>query len=498
MKISILMFLLLIFWVPSAFGGWSEDMRLTYRHFEIEPQVIARNDTVHVVWNEVAGPMRISYLRSTDAGLDWGNIIDLTEPGHLGTMPNLSLAIDKVFVGWGDEDTNLVNWVSNVGYSISIAGESWPPPSYIFHRWTIRGYGKISTTMSSDSIYLAFLPWISDSAGNQLIFFKYSSDIGSTWSDSVVIGRTPQYLNGLSMKKCGHSIYVVWSGLPYPDGQMFEVIVTASQDGGLTWLEPFQLSSEDLWAAQHSCIACDDFNGNAAIGWVDSRESHGFPGDLYLRMTSDGGSTWGEELHATSHHKVASSRLDIRGDSIWAVWSDWDVGRYGYSNTEIAFTKSTDRGQNWAPYERLTYAEGYSQAPWISYDLGKLHLVWEESRRPPDSTRDEIYYKRYDAEPDSIRQDDTGNIPKGINLSAYPNPFNSSVMITYSTLNKGGTIAIYDIQGQQVRTFNLTGKEGKIIWDACDAQGNKVCSGLYFAKATNNINSSYIKLIYLK
>jgi flagellar hook assembly protein FlgD len=66
---------------------------------------------------------------------------------------------------------------------------------------------------------------------------------------------------------------------------------------------------------------------------------------------------------------------------------------------------------------------------------------------------------------------------------------------------KGGDveIGIYDLLGKKVREFTLSGaKEGKIKWDATDASGNTVSSGVYFAKATNNANSAHIKLIYLK
>jgi hypothetical protein len=39
----------------------------------------------------------------------------------------------------------------------------------------------------------------------------------------------------------------------------------------------------------------------------------------------------------------------------------------------------------------------------------------------------------------------------------------------------------------------------KINWDATDAMGNKVSSGIYFARAnSNNQKSSTIELIYLK
>jgi flagellar hook assembly protein FlgD len=90
-------------------------------------------------------------------------------------------------------------------------------------------------------------------------------------------------------------------------------------------------------------------------------------------------------------------------------------------------------------------------------------------------------------------------VPKGISLSSYPNPFNSSVVIDYSFgQEEGGELEIYNIQGQLARTFNLSGKEAQIKWDASDAMGNKICSGIYFAKASASQSSKTIKLLLLK
>ena len=425
----------------AALAGWSEDFQLTHRGYEIEPQVIARNDTVHVAWQEVAGPMRISYIRSIDVGNDWNNIIDLIGSGHRGIFPIISFNEGKVFVAWSDLDMQPMDPVHNIGYSYSSDGEIWHGPSYVFPRWSLIGYNAFSSALSGDSIYVTYLPWIVDSSGNELIFFNYSPDLGNSWSDSQVVGRTYEYLNGLKMKQCGGSIYIVWSAVGI---NAFDVFAAISHDGGITWDEPRQLSS-DIMDAQLPCIACDGGNGNVAVGWVDSQESHSFPGDLYLRVTPDGGYSWGNELHATHHHKVASPSLAYIGDSLWAVWSDEDIAHWGTLNYEICFTKSTDMGQSWTPYERLTNAQGLSQSPWISHDNGELHVVWYEEHRPPDSTGDEIYYKRY--EPDvGIGDDGRNRLPSTITLADYPNPFNSSVIITYSDL-KGGEIDIMILKG---------------------------------------------------
>ncbi|MBD3168435.1 MAG: T9SS type A sorting domain-containing protein, partial [candidate division Zixibacteria bacterium] len=71
------------------------------------------------------------------------------------------------------------------------------------------------------------------------------------------------------------------------------------------------------------------------------------------------------------------------------------------------------------------------------------------------------------------------------------------------TLNnpEGGDIevVIYNLYGQEIKRFQAHGgKEVKIGWDATDAMGNELSSGIYFARARTSQSSQTIKLMYLK
>jgi hypothetical protein len=468
-----------------VYAGWSEDVRLTNRGYEILPQVIARGDTVHVAWQQIATDMFVSYMRSTNGGDSWDSLFNLTESGHQGTNIDLMLSGNKIFVGWDDENTNLPNWVANIAYTASPYGGAWPRPNYVYPD-TMRNHPSYDGGIINhlDSIYVVYNATWEDSIDNPIIFL-YSSDFGQTWSQEVTVGHTYNYTNPLQIAKCGRTLYIVWSGDNPPTIFNRRVIATASRDGGQSWSEPFLISSNEH-TAQHSCVACDEETGYFAVGWMDFTFSGGFPGDLFVRLTTDGGISWGDIHYATSHHKVSDPQIDIRGDSLWAVWSDRDTA-YGHLNSEICFSRTTDVGFSWTPYNRLTYAEGRSYTPWISYDNGKLHVVWEDDRDGED-----IYYKRYD--PDPIGIDEHGNIPKGVSLSAYPNPFNSSVLISYSFENaKGGDLKIYDIQGQLVNSLTIMGREGKITWDA-----RSLPSGVYFARLEAKANTTIKKMVLLK
>ncbi|RKX21015.1 MAG: hypothetical protein DRP26_00570 [Candidatus Zixiibacteriota bacterium] len=73
------------------------------------------------------------------------------------------------------------------------------------------------------------------------------------------------------------------------------------------------------------------------------------------------------------------------------------------------------------------------------------------------------------------------------------------------TLNhvKGGEacLEIYDITGRLVKKLQQgveTNGRVNFVWDATDNSGNKVSSGVYFAKALTPQDVKTVKLLYLK
>ena len=73
-----------------------------------------------------------------------------------------------------------------------------------------------------------------------------------------------------------------------------------------------------------------------------------------------------------------------------------------------------------------------------------------------------------------------------INLRTYPNPFNSSVRISFLSYNNSQKIIrIYDMMGVLVRSLyfkNIIKGENYIFWDGKNDLGKTSTSGIYFIK----------------
>ncbi|MCC7430104.1 CotH kinase family protein [bacterium] len=92
-------------------------------------------------------------------------------------------------------------------------------------------------------------------------------------------------------------------------------------------------------------------------------------------------------------------------------------------------------------------------------------------------------------------------LPQKMTLSQnFPNPFNPTTTINYEfkAQNRKGNLVIFNLLGEKVKTFSLK-KNGKILWNGTDENGNLVSSGIYFYRLeTAEGFSESKKMIFLK
>ena len=87
-------------------------------------------------------------------------------------------------------------------------------------------------------------------------------------------------------------------------------------------------------------------------------------------------------------------------------------------------------------------------------------------------------------------------------LAAYPNPFNSSTRIEFTSNNKEDTeFVIYSITGERVFSLDSKSQSNKNIsftWNGNDMSGNTLPSGIYLLTANTINDFKTFKLILLK
>ncbi len=104
---------------------------------------------------------------------------------------------------------------------------------------------------------------------------------------------------------------------------------------------------------------------------------------------------------------------------------------------------------------------------------------------------DSFYYRRTHYVPEEVI-DESKELPKGISLKAYPNPFNSAVSLELP--NDTESIEISDISGRIIhRHSDLDGRQ-KVIWQP----EQHISSGVYLTRTIGTGDSNTAKIIYIR
>ncbi|MDD3642749.1 MAG: FlgD immunoglobulin-like domain containing protein [Candidatus Krumholzibacteria bacterium] len=124
-------------------------------------------------------------------------------------------------------------------------------------------------------------------------------------------------------------------------------------------------------------------------------------------------------------------------------------------------------------------ADGFSSFHWccLEFDAEGRRLI------VADNGYNRVY--EFCLEPVTGVDEEIPAVP-GLDLRAYPNPFNPAVTISFS-LDRASDVrlGIYDAAGRHIVTLRdgtMGPGEHRIAWDGCDGRGNRVAAAIYFAR----------------
>lgn len=202
------------------------------------------------------------------------------------------------------------------------------------------------------------------------IFFKYSNDLGKTWSEDIRVTDSKDTLIEPSIAVGSNDkIHVVWQN----DG-IDEIYYISSSDGGLTWNEKIMLS-EGQSLKEFPDVASDGDYVYAT--WMDKKEGNF---EIYFRRSTDNGKTWEPEQRLTNC-KTDGERPSLtigKDGTIHIVWYDWCDGP-----SRIFYSYSKDKGITWSDVRRVTDKSSISGHPYLLVDKqNKLHLIYVKGNKP--------------------------------------------------------------------------------------------------------------------
>jgi carboxyl-terminal processing protease len=263
-------------------------------------------------------------------------------------LANLALA------QWGP-DVRLTN---NTGSSVTSSNNAWCIAS------------------NGDTLHVA---WKDNRDGNNELYYKRSTDGGTTWEPDTRLTNNPSEMRDVSIAVSGNVVHIVWQDNRDGDGEMY---YKRSLDSGTTWSADTRLTNAVDWSEFPSMAVSAS---GVHVVWTDFRDHNG-DYEIYYKRSADGGSTWDPDTRLT--YNVAYSGFPAvasSGMNVHVVWED-DRDVHG----EIYYKRSVDGGVNWGADTRITNNSLSSWDPSVAVSNSVVHVVWMEDVNPGDY---EIFYK---------------------------------------------------------------------------------------------------------
>jgi hypothetical protein len=354
---------------------WEPDIRLSNDSDRAYlPAITSDANGLHVVWfDERDGNCEIYYKCSTDFGNTWwGPDVRLTNDASYSGWPAITSDANGLHVVWYDErDGNAEIYYKHS----SDFGTTWNADVRLTNDASYSYCSCSAITSAANGLHVV---WQDNRDGNWEIYYKHSPDFGNTWEPDVRLTNDSSRSGPPVITSDANGLHVVW--YDERDGNR-EIYYKRSTDFGNTWEPDVRLTN----ATNRSDFPAitSDANGLHVV-WIDNRDGKM---EIYYKHSPDFGNTWEPDVRLVSYPR-APWNLAITSDTngLHVVWEDWGVGR------EIYYKHSPDFGNTWKRDVRLTNAPDMSGYPAITSDIHGLHVVWYDKR--DGFLNSEIYYKR--------------------------------------------------------------------------------------------------------
>ncbi|MFQ6611388.1 MAG: class II glutamine amidotransferase, partial [Fidelibacterota bacterium] len=150
----------------------------------------------------------------------------------------------------------------------------------------------------------------------------------------------------------------------------------------------------------------------------------------------------------------------------------------------------------------LTSHLAIMSTPPSSNPAGNLNWMPVQDRRVVRFTPSGIVFESGIIGIDSLAQLNEGDW-ESYKINAYPNPFNSNIMINITIDNFAPPeLTIYDINGRMVYQFDNSDKPSngtlQLNWDGKDFNGNLLSSGMYFVRLNAGSRTGVHKIILIR
>lgn len=271
----------------------------------------------------------------------------------------------------------------------SMVCAGWEKPFSIVQDSALLPFNNARGIASGQTGALHVVWWTPSSGAPGEIYYKCSTNNGTTWSQEVQLStNVGGWTDCPAIAARNQYVHVIWED---GDGPIY---YNRSTNGGATWIGQTNLSGPTPWAHMPSIAVS---GSNVHVVWADRRNG-GAVGIwfIYYRHSTDNGATWGSvdslTCAKTDEYGDPSPSISASDSNVYISWQDFrDLGL----SLEIYFRRSTNNGTTWSSDTRLTngaYSFYFAPRPTLASAGSDVHVVWEETGG--DTLLQHLYYIR--------------------------------------------------------------------------------------------------------
>lgn len=329
-----------------------------------------------------------------------------------------------------------------------------------------------------DSLHGAVIAWEDRRGGNYDIYALRITSSGTPaigWTvDGLPICNAPgDQTQPTLISDFSNGALIAWTDARGVDKDIYEQHITSAAAVAAGWTANGNfvcLASGD----QYQPTLISDFSNGSIVVWLDDRN--------FSKPSQGGGPR-------------ALSGRGARAAAASAGWTDL----YAQRITEYA-RPAIGWPANGAVVTNITGAQTAATA--VTDGLHGIIVAWQDGR---DTTSSSVYATRLNlfGAPSVAALLNGPRSPRRLALHAYPNPSRSACTLFFQAPVDGRyEIRIVDVGGRLVRQLRrlswLPAGSHQFQWDGRSDQGERACSGIYFAKAQSAATGATLKLVRIR
>ena len=379
----------------AACGGLGAESRPAFAPARVISQE-TENGATPMFLSTPDGGRVVAWVSAAGGGSDGSLHVSVTPAGATGALPTVTVRDPAGPIEAHGEAPPQLAGDRDGGISIlytvgkEVPGERFPKSALRFIRSTDQGrhwseprtvndgtefgsHNFHALTAAPDGSLLA--TWLDARRGKSGVWMSRSIDGGRTWEANRPIYSDPTCpCCRTSVAVAGDgSIYVAWRAiLP---GDVRDVVVTRSSDGGASWAAPVRVRADD-WVypgCPHAGPSLEvDAKGAVHVAWWTGKE--GEAGVYYARST-DGAKTFAAQSIATGERaRPAHVQLAVSGAKVYLAWDD-GLGAI----PRVLLRRSIDEGASFGKETLLSDPEVAASFPVLAVHHDSVAVAWSQT-----------------------------------------------------------------------------------------------------------------------